>query len=103
MTTTTLFTDVVFPDYEVRKANEKRLHKIADEHLGFCYICARPVDSRKTAWVHMSTNGGLFPANSNEKYEWEGGTSQGWFEIGPECAKQVPAQYRKSAKEFANS
>jgi hypothetical protein len=95
---TTQFTDIDYPTYEVRVANEKRNTKIADEFLAFCFICNRPVDTRKASWVHMSTKGGVLPITAGDDHP----DSQGWFEIGTECVKQLPKQYRKSAKEWGN-
>lgn len=57
-----------------------------------CFRCGRKVRP-DGAYVHLRTDGLVAPADailaSNE--------DQGWFPIGPECAKSIPAKFRRAA------
>jgi hypothetical protein len=57
-----------------------------------CLFCCRPILNRSTAWaVHMTTSLELVPADVPDD---DVADSQGGFEIGPECAKKIPARFR---------
>ena len=54
-----------------------------------CFICGRYVDPSKAKSVHLSSDSGcLLPTNDEEHPH-----SQGFFDVGPDCAKKIPAQY----------
>lgn len=95
MTTYTLFdySDLVV-SYEDAKKNRTRASRIAEDVRDECFLCARPVNKTKTAWVELHNRlGALIPVGSGELPEWQGGESQGYFPVGSECVKQIPKEY----------
>jgi hypothetical protein len=86
------YSDLVV-SYEQAKINRTRASRIAEDVRDECFLCARPVNRTKTAWVELCNLGGLLPVSLGEKPEWEGGTSQGYFPVGSECIKQIPKEY----------
>lgn len=55
-----------------------------------CVICGRAVDVKRAAYVHLLTTGEL--ASKDEPVADD--EDQGFFPIGPECAKRLPAAFR---------
>jgi len=58
-----------------------------------CFLCGRTL-LRKTGIasildIHLSTGGGLIPVDQADGSD----DDQGWFPIGTECAKKLPAAY----------
>lgn len=60
-----------------------------------CLLCKRPVVEAKSKWVHMSTAGELIhPSEGACETDANGyDDSQGWWTVGPECARKVPKGY----------
>ena len=81
--------------HEEAKINRTRASRIAEDVRDECFLCARPVNKTKAAWVELHNRlGALIPVGSGEKPEWEdGGESQGYFPVGSECVKQIPKEY----------
>lgn len=99
----------VSPSEESRERNSKNYGSVKDlleenavdqdgkklsTYLDNCFLCDRPLDTRKAAWVHLSTQGGLIPTDSEFDYEAHEDFSQGWFPIGASCFSKIPAKYR---------
>jgi len=75
-------------DADKREANEARYRS---NHVGTCIVCGRPLSRSQAdngAWVHMSTDWQVISPDDTEA------DSQGFFPIGSECAKKIPAGYR---------
>lgn len=49
-----------------------------------CILCDRPVNPGTAPTVHLSTHGGFLVDESDDHPH-----SQGWFPVGPECAKKI--------------
>ena len=75
-------------------ANTMRASKISRDVRDDCQICGKAVNSETCkTWVHISTEGILLdPNKSTEEYGYN--VSQGFFPVGSECAKSIPAQYK---------
>ena len=72
---------------EQMEAN-KKMHRHGWDNNSECKMCGRKMSNAalaKARSVHMTTNGDLVPVNANI-----GELSQGFFEVGSECAKRVP-------------
>lgn len=77
------FNAIQRPDDE-RERNEKRTCKGGEEP---CILCGRKTDSE--LFVHLSTSYRLISVGQ----EVDEASDQGWFPVGPECAKKLPAEY----------
>lgn len=53
-----------------------------------CFLCGLFVDRLKSKQIHLCERGGLL-GTSDENHPY----SQGFFDIGPECAKKIPPQF----------
>jgi len=71
------------------KDYEKNKKQYGDK-TNSCFHCMRPTNEEYL--VHMLTTGELTD-DANEKAENCGGSSQGFFSIGPECMKKYPKQF----------
>lgn len=82
-------TTELHPTADQRERNE-RIKPQADR----CYLCGRPVKDWQDGpvWsVHLNgATGELFPVAEDHDTD---PASQGWFTIGSECAKRIPAAY----------
>lgn len=63
-------------------------HKRGVSTLPQCSMCGRPLKG-KTSLVHYLTNGMITT-------ERDASNTQGFWEIGPECGKKIPAAFRFS-------
>ena len=76
---------------EQQEANS-RIHRAGNEWNPECKMCGRKM-SRKAhdnaTHIHMSVNLDLVPVKENI-----GSNSQGFFPVGSECAKKLPADYK---------
>ena len=55
-----------------------------------CFICGREVNPSTAQVVHLMTDGRLAPADAVVPMH----NDQGWFSVGPECAKAIPVAFR---------
>ncbi len=77
---------------DAQKRNRKKVAKAC--HDDTCLLCSSPVDSSKALWVHLTTAGELV---AKDEELTEGESSQGFFPVGKECAKHIPANFRHEA------
>lgn len=64
-----------------------------DKHVNECFLCERGLTESGEArawWIHMATDATLVPLDA----ELPEAEDQGWFPVGPECAKKVPMTHR---------
>lgn len=54
-----------------------------------CFLCGRAVKGEKGKAIHLSVRGEIVPID----VELDPSEDQGWFDIGPECAKKLPKGY----------
>lgn len=87
------------PSYESRERNEAK--PSAGKHDERCPLCSSPIKDTEAAttgaWVHMSTDWFLLPADLTEAevaLVEASGHSQGSFIVGSGCARRVPAAYK---------
>lgn len=73
------------PESPEKEANENRLEAGEDG----CVCCGRKVNPNTAKWVHMSTAWKAVPRGTELPAE----DCQGWFPVGPSCAKNIPAQF----------
>lgn len=73
---------------EVREANDRKYGGTATHTCIVCLKGMTGVSAERGWWVHMTTSLMLAPADADVA------NSQGWFPVGSECAKKVPAPYR---------
>ena len=88
--------DVV--SHEQQKQNLKKRNSRTFGHEP-CKLCGQIISDKalNTSWfVHMTTNGDLFPVEV-ELGDHEG--SQGFFPIGPSCAKKISKKYKTKLRE----
>lgn len=52
-----------------------------------CFLCGKATDGSR--FVHLVTSGHLVPIAEDVADNED----QGWFPVGPECAKKLPAGY----------
>lgn len=78
--------------YASLQTNERnRRRRLKEGCSERCFFCSSPIrDDVQAAYVHMTVDGCLVPAN--EELDEEHG-SQGCFPVGPECKKRVPARF----------
>lgn len=72
-----------------RQQNENKYGILAGPQ---CICCMKPIETPKSAYsVHMNTDWlAVHPSISEDLCAAETGSeSQGWFDIGPECAKKM--------------
>jgi len=86
--------------YEQKEINRGR--KSSKSHdWNECICCGRALNpSAKLFWVHWSFSGNLYPVNISDEVAYahpEG--DQGWFPVGADCAKKIPAEYKSKAGE----
>jgi hypothetical protein len=77
---------------EQKEINATR-HNKATHGDHFCRLCNRTISDKvldKSWYVHMTVDCELV-AVGTEVDEW---TSQGWFPVGSDCAKKIPANFR---------
>lgn len=72
----------------VRKDTPDRLRAKGDDEP--CLVCGRKVNLERAASVHLTIDG-LVPVADATDY---GAGDQGWFSVGPDCAKDIPKEYR---------
>jgi len=75
---------------EVRAANRARSGGRFDDE---CFVCARGMTAAriaKAAMVHLLTDGTIAPTAD----PIDDSTSQGFFPVGSECARKIPAAFR---------
>lgn len=60
---------------------------------GACVKCHRRLKGDVEYWVHMVDGGGVL-APVDEDYK-DDGADLGWWVVGPECAKAMPAGFVK--------
>lgn len=85
--------DIQLP-FEVRDANEVSTYKHGT-HVDVCFVCGRGMTEkgRESAWhIHLVDGGIGIAHNTNDSEDDDG--EMGYFPIGSECAKKVPADYR---------
>ena len=58
-----------------------------------CAICGREVNPNTAWWIHVVDGGGM--ALRNDAQYDDAPADMGFWPLGPECANQVPADYRK--------
>lgn len=75
------------PDFEQIERNRERGGKPNTEP---CLVCGRDVKDVLKHQVHFATDGTLFPVDEDNENHPD---TQGWFPVGPECAKKLPAGY----------
>ncbi len=56
-----------------------------------CFLCGRETDGSRS--VHLAVAGEIVPLVE----DLDASDDQGWFPIGPECAKKLPAGFVRSA------
>lgn len=86
--TDTFDLDSVRPSVEQMDRNRDRTNwsQCDDE----CLVCAKGMKrDRQPEHVHLLVSGHL---TSDRDYEGE--ESQGWFPVGSECARKIPARFR---------
>ena len=71
-----------------RKDTPAKLRAKGDDEP--CIVCGRKVNLERASSVHLVV-GGLVPVADTTDY---GASDQGWFSIGPDCAKDIPKEYR---------
>lgn len=79
---------------EEMEAN-KKIHRHGWSDNQECKMCGRKMSNAaiaKARSVHMTTSGDLVPVTANI-----GDLSQGFFEVGSECAKRVPKGFATKA------
>ena len=87
---TTAHPDIPFiDDTETRERRIALAERKGQDYCMFCGRGVKPLANGLPASVHMNVNGTLFPVAEDH----EGPDSQGWFSVGPECAKKVPREY----------
>lgn len=74
-------------DADRRERNEERAY---DKGLEPCFFCGNGVKDPLKHQVHFVTDGTLFPVDEDHDNDPE---SQGWFSVGPDCAKKLPAGF----------
>lgn len=55
-----------------------------------CAVCQRKVNEATAVWIHLTAYGAI-PADAEYDHE---ASDQGWYPLGPDCAKLIPAAYR---------
>lgn len=78
-------------DHATRVANGARLR---EGYENPCHICGKPMADAKLDqawWVHMTTAGLLVEVALDEA---DVPDTQGWFPVGNDCARKVPATHR---------
>lgn len=88
--------DSIRPSADRMESNTKVRPRGWDSDWDECLVCHRPVNADKegTIWVHMSTYNYLYLTALPEAETEE--NSQGWFPVGPECARKIPADYKSA-------
>ena len=86
--------------YEQKEANRSRRNE-KNASYDECICCGRALNpSAKLFWVHWSFSGNLYPVNiSDEAANEHPEGDQGWFPVGADCAKKIPAEYKSKAGE----
>ena len=54
-----------------------------------CFCCNRPVSFSTCYWIHLNTDGNLYPTKESSTPK-----SQGWFPLGSHCGKQIKRGYK---------
>lgn len=67
----------------------------SDGHV--CLVCGRAIRGAADVWVHLLTT--LELASVDEPIDESRRESQGWFPIGPECARRIPGAFKTSLPE----
>lgn len=96
--TTTALTESARPrvddyrlDWAARDANGARWNP--EKHVDECFLCGRGITAKGQGRnVHMLTDGTFAPVDMAEE-EIPESLDQGWFPVGPECAKRLPKGY----------
>lgn len=82
--------DTVRPSEAVRDANEQRR---TTKHTEACFVCNKGMTDAVLDngwWVHVSGGASLVPIGSDVDEV----ADMGYFPVGSECAKKIPAEYR---------
>ena len=75
--------------------NDNRRLKAQPNADGECLFCGRPVDESKATWVHLTDGKLACRAEGVEVTdEMMIRGDQGFWPVGPECAKKVSAAFR---------
>ena len=77
---------------ERRDANAK-VHRSGAHRNPECKMCGRKMSDKaaaKATLIHMTVDLDLVPMSANV-----GSNSQGFFAVGSECAKQLPAAFKR--------
>lgn len=85
--------DTVQADHETRSKNSRRAASSRDV-ADLCFTCGRPLTAKALAsawWVNLACSGQLIAIGATDIAD---GDDQGWFPLGSECAKQVPAGFK---------
>lgn len=80
------------PEVRDRNRSRRSSRNLPDE----CFVCGRGLTEeavQKGVSVHLLTDGTLGPVG-DEVEAMNHPDSQGWFPVGSECAKKVPADFR---------
>lgn len=76
---------------EILRSNDYDKNKrLYGDRSNSCFHCMRT--TAEEYFVHMLVTG-LLTDNMKEPSEGDGGDSQGFFPIGPECMKKYPKQF----------
>ena len=79
--------------FEQKETNAKRHNRATHGHES-CRLCNRTISDKvldKSWFVHMTVDCDLVEVNT----EISENLSQGWFPVGSDCAKKIPANFRK--------
>jgi hypothetical protein len=71
------------PLFTRKESDGTRLHE--------CLLCGRAVDPQKARLVHL-IGGGYYAIPTDQEYE-EMDSDLGWWELGRDCARKLPANY----------
>lgn len=86
--------DTVQADVDTREKNARRASSAGDV-ADVCFTCGRPLTAKaldNAQWVHLSTRGELIAVDATD---YGSADDQGWFPLGSECAKKVPAGFKR--------
>jgi hypothetical protein len=70
--------------------------KNENEHgHGGCFCCAKPIvdEDANNKWVHYTTGGYIINTRDEQFAGEELGETQGFFPVGPACAKKMPKEF----------
>lgn len=93
--------DFIWPEFERVEKNRLIRPKGWTASWDECHVCGRPLNPERISFlVHMSTGNTLYPKSiTDAEAEAYPEGDQGWFPVGPECAKKIPAAYKAKTHE----